>query len=100
MGSLSSGSLNVVGPLQWWVPQSCGAPKVVGLLNWGAPEHCPMLLGSVCVWGLLKLNEISFPDFYFTFKRAPWHLRARGHGPAGPYVNPTLYHIIVQFTTI
>ena len=25
-----------------------------------------------------------------TVKRAPWPLRARGHGPAGPYVNPVL----------
>ena len=39
---------------------------------------------------LIKFDKISFPDFYFTFKRAPWHLRARGQGPAGPYVNPAL----------
>ena len=71
MGPLSSGSLNVVGPLKWWVPQSCGPPEVVGPLNWEAPEHCLMLSGSVCAWGLLKLNEISFPDFYFTFQRPP-----------------------------
>ena len=38
-----------------------------------------------CPW----LNEISFPDFV-NLERAPRHLRARGHGPAGPCVNPAL----------
>ena len=36
----------------------------------------------------VKCNK--FYRLVFTSKRAPWHLRARGHLPAGPYVNLAL----------
>ena len=79
--------------LKWRTASSGGPSKVVvptkyiGRLKWWAPELCPNAHRLCLCSGPLKFNEISFQIF---FKWAPWHLRAQGHGPAGPYVNPAL----------
>ena len=66
---------NVVGPLsggllKGWAPNVV-APKVVSL-KVVALKVVLIPIGSVCDWGPLMFNEISFPIFFLLpFKRPP-----------------------------
>ena len=77
-------------------------PRVHGILitlqlHWGPPEaDLHIIIHKVGHWGMhnlghLKFDKTGLPDFLsFKFQKGPWHLRARGHGPAGHYVSPAL----------